>query len=83
MVIPEMVSVIKDNQNCNNHGMAMYMQMIEYVAYDGDYNKDTNTFSYTPDGAESYADSGEMYWLCGHCDRTLTWLKSEPTAEAQ
>ena len=82
MVISEMDSLINDNENCNSHGKAMYMQMIEYVYYEGDYDKDTNTFIYTADGAESYADGGEMYWVCGHCDRTLTWIADIPTAEA-
>ena len=82
MITPEMVSVIKDNENCNEHGKGMYMQMVEYVSYDGEYDAPTNTFTYTADGAESYADGGEMYWICGNCDRTVTWISDIPTAEA-
>ena len=82
MITPEMVSIIDDNKNCHSHGKDMYMQMIEYVAYEGDYDKDTNTFTFTADGAESYADGGEMCWICGHCDRTVDWVADLPQAEA-
>jgi hypothetical protein len=82
MITPEMVSLINDNENCNDHGKGMYMQMVEYVSYDGEYDADTNTFTYTADGAESYADSEEMYWICGHCDRTVDWVSELPQAEA-
>jgi hypothetical protein len=83
MITPEMVSIIKDSENCNDHGKGIYMQMVEYVSYDGEYDADTNSFIYTADGAESYADSGEMYWICGHCDRTVDWVVDIPTAEAR
>lgn len=83
MITPEMVSVIKDNENCNEHGKDTYMQMVEYLSYDGEYDASTNTFIYTTDGAESYADSGEMYWICGHCDRTVDWVADLPQAEAR
>ena len=46
MITPEMVSVIKDNENCNDHGNDIYMQMIEYVSYEGEYEADTHTFVY-------------------------------------
>jgi hypothetical protein len=83
MITAEMVSIIDDNKNCNDHGKDMYMQMIEYVSYNGDYDRASNTFTFHADGAESYADSGEMYWICGHCDRTVTWVAAIPTAEAR
>ena len=46
-----MVSIIKDSENCNDHGKGIYMQMVEYVSYDGEYDADTNSFIYTADGA--------------------------------
>ena len=80
MITPEMVSIIKDNENCNDHGK-VYLFMVEYVSYDGEYDANTNTFTYNPD-ASQYSDSGEMYWICGHCDRTIDWVVDHPTAEA-
>ena len=81
MITSEMVSIIEDNENCNDHGKDVYMQMVEYVSYEGYYDKDANTFLYGHDGAESYANSGDMHWICGHCDRTITWVVDVPTAE--
>ena len=83
MITPEMVSVIKDNENCNDHGNDIYMQMIEYVSYEGEYEADTHPFVYTADGAESYADGGDMIWICGDCDSTVDWVADLPQAEAQ
>jgi hypothetical protein len=82
MLIPEIAPYIMDNNNCNFHGKDIYMQMMEYVSYDGEYDTDTNTFSYIPDGA-SHADSGDMYWLCGHCDRTVKWVGEHPQVEVE
>ena len=81
MITPEMVSIIKDNENCNDHGKGTYMQMVDYVSYDGEYDANTNTFTYNPD-ASHYTDSGEIYWICGHCDRTIDWVVDHPQAEA-
>ena len=47
MLIPELAPYIKDNNQCKSHGKDMYIQMMEYIAYDGAYDKDTNTFATT------------------------------------
>ena len=44
MLIPEIAPYIKDNNNCKSHGKDMYIQMVEYSYYTGEYDKDTNTF---------------------------------------
>ena len=82
MLIPEIAPYIMDNNNCNSHGKDIYMQMMEYISYDGEYDKDTNTFSYTPDGAE-YTTSGEMTWHCGHCDYLIEWVGEHPQVEVE
>ena len=84
MLIPEIAPYIMDDNNCKSHGKDIYMQMIEYVAYEGEYDTDTNTFTYTADNAAAYADSGgEMTWICGHCDRTVNWVGEHPQVEVE
>jgi len=83
MLIPEIAAYIKDNNNCTAHGKDIYMQMVEYVAYDGEYDAASNTFTYTADGAESYAETGDMTWICGHCDRMIDWVGEHPRAEIE
>ena len=55
--------------------------MVEYSYYTGEYDKDTNTFTYDPNDGE-YAGSGDMEWCCGHCSRTIEWVGHNPQAEA-
>ena len=74
MLVPEIAPYIKDNNNCKSHGKDMYIQMVEYSYYTGEYDKDTNTFTYDPNDGE-YAGSG-------HCSRTIEWVGHEPKAEA-
>jgi hypothetical protein len=80
MLIPEIAPYIEDNNNCNSHGKDIYLQMMEYMSYDGEYDADTNTFTYNPDAAQ-YTDSGDMYWICGHCDRVIEWVGDNPQVE--
>ena len=82
MLMPELAPYIKDNNNCKSHGKDMYIVMLEYIAYDGEYDKDTNTFTYNPDASE-YTDSGEMVWHCGHCDRLIEWIGEHPKVEVE
>ena len=82
MLMPELAPYIKDNNNCKSHGKDMYIVMLEYIAYDGEYDKDTNTFTYNPDASEN-TDSGEMAWHCGHCDRMIEWVGHEPKVDVE
>ena len=82
MLVPEIAPYIKDNNNCKSHGKDMYIQMMEYIAYDGAYDKDTHTFIYDSN-AEYTGDAGEMVWYCGHCDRMIEWVGHEPKVEAE
>ena len=82
MIVPEILDCIKDNENCKSHGKDIYMQIIEYVSYDGDYDVDSNTFVYSPDG-ESYTDDGDLRWICGHCDRMIEWVVDHPQVRVE
>ena len=82
MLMPELAPYIKDNNNCKSHGKDMYIVMLEYIAYDGEYDKGTNTFTYNPDASE-YTDSGELNWHCGHCDRLIEWIGEHPKVEVE
>ena len=82
MLVPEIAPYIKDNNNCNSHGKDIYLQLIEYSYYTGDYDKDTNTFTYDPDKGE-YAGDGDMEWCCGHCSRTIEWVGHNPQVEVE
>ena len=81
MLVPEIAPYIKDNNNCKSHGKDIYLSLAEYSYYTGDYDKDTNTFTYDPDKGE-YAGSGDMEWCCGQCSRTIEWVGHNPQAEA-
>ena len=82
MLMPELAPYIKDNNNCKSHGKDMYIVMLEYIAYDGEYDKDTNTFTYNPDASE-YTDSGALNWHCGHCARLIEWIGEHPKVEVE